>query len=81
MEDSVLREDKLLDCSGQLCPLPIIKTSKSIKELQIGQILKLIATDPGAPADVAAWTRQTGNELVDSHQESRTFVFYLRRKR
>ncbi len=74
-----LQEDKLLDCSGMLCPLPVIKTSKAIKELQVGQVLKLIATDPGAPADMQAWSRQTGNELLDSHQEGEKFVFFLKR--
>ena len=74
-----LQEDKLLDCSGMLCPLPVIKTSKAIKELQVGQVLKLIATDPGAPADMQAWSRQTGNELLDSHQENSKYIFYLRR--
>ena len=74
-----LQEDKLLDCSGMLCPLPVIKTSKAIKELQVGHVLKLIATDPGAPADMQAWSRQTGNDLLDSHQENSKYIFYLRR--
>ena len=74
-----LQEDYLLDCSGMLCPLPVIKTSKMIKELQVGQVLKMIATDPGAPADMEAWARQTGNELVDSHKDGEKFVFYLKR--
>jgi tRNA 2-thiouridine synthesizing protein A len=74
-----LQEDKLLDCSGMLCPVPVIKTSKAIKELQIGQVLKMIATDPGAPADMEAWARQTGNELLDSHKDGDKFVFYLKR--
>ena len=74
-----LQEDYLLDCSGMLCPLPVIKTSKMIKELQVGQVLKMVATDPGAPADMEAWARQTGNELVDSHKEGEKFVFYLKR--
>ncbi len=76
---TTLQEDKLLDCSGMLCPLPVIKTSKAIKELQVGQVLKMIATDPGAPADMQAWSRQTGNELLDAHQENSKFIFYLRR--
>jgi tRNA 2-thiouridine synthesizing protein A len=74
-----LQADKVLDCAGMLCPLPVIKTSKAIKEIQVGQVLKMIATDPGAPADMEAWSRQTGNELMDSHQEEGKFVFYLRR--
>ncbi|HLE26775.1 MAG TPA: sulfurtransferase TusA family protein [Anaerolineales bacterium] len=76
---TALQEDKTLDCSGMLCPLPVIKTSKTIKEMQVGQVLKMIATDPGAPADMEAWSRQTGNELLDSHQEDGKFVFYLKR--
>ncbi len=76
---TTLQEDKTLDCSGMLCPMPVIKTSKTIKELQIGQVLKMIATDPGAPADMEAWARQTGNELLDSHKEGEQFIFYLKR--
>ncbi len=76
---TTLQENKTLDCSGMLCPVPVIKTSKAIKEMQIGQVLKMVATDPGAPADMEAWSRQTGNELVDSHKEGEKFVFYLRR--
>jgi tRNA 2-thiouridine synthesizing protein A len=76
---TVLAEDKVLDCSGMLCPVPVIKTSKAIKEIQVGQVLKMIATDPGAPPDMEAWARQTGNELLDSHKEGDKFIFYFRR--
>ncbi|MBM4423725.1 MAG: sulfurtransferase TusA family protein [Chloroflexi bacterium] len=76
---TALQEDKLLDCSGMLCPVPVIKTSKAIKELQVGQVLKMVATDPGAPADMEAWARQTGNDLLDSHKEGEKFIFYLKR--
>jgi tRNA 2-thiouridine synthesizing protein A len=57
-----LQADKVLDCTGMLCPVPVVKTSKAIKEIQIGQVLKMIATDPGAPPDMEAWSRQTGND-------------------
>jgi len=76
---TALQEDKVLDCSGMLCPVPVIKTSKAIKEMQVGQVLKMISTDPGAPPDMVAWARQTGNELLDSHQEGKNYVFYFRR--
>ena len=76
---TTLKADKMLDCSGMLCPVPVIKTSKAIKELQVGQVLQMVATDPGAPADMEAWSRQTGNELLDSHKEGDKFVFYFRR--
>jgi len=76
---TTLKADKTLDCSGMLCPVPVIKTSKAIKEVQVGEVLQMIATDPGAPADMEAWSRQTGNELLDSHKEGDKFVFYFRR--
>ena len=71
--------DKVLDTSGMLCPVPVIKTSKAIKEIQVGQVLQMISTDPGAPPDMVAWARQTGNELLDSHQEGSKYIFYFRR--
>ena len=76
---TTLKADKTLDCSGMLCPVPVIKTSKAIKEVQVGEVLQMIATDPGAPADMEAWSRQTGNELLDSHQEGGKYIFYFRR--
>ncbi len=76
---TTLQADKELDCSGKLCPVPVIKTSKAIKEIQVGQVLKMISTDPGAPPDMVAWARQTGNELLDSHQEDKKYVFYFKR--
>jgi len=76
---TTLKADKTLDCSGMLCPVPVIKTSKAIKEIQVGQVLQMIATDPGAPADMEALARQTGNELLDSHQEDGKYIFYFRR--
>jgi len=75
----VVKEDQLLDCSGMLCPMPIVKTSKAMKELQAGQILKMIATDAGSPPDIEAWSRQTGNELLRSTTEDGRFVFYLKK--
>ncbi|WP_448576494.1 sulfurtransferase TusA family protein [Thermomicrobium sp.] len=77
----VLQPNRVLDCSGLLCPLPVIRTSKAIKEIAIGQVLKVIATDPGAPADMEAWARQTGNELIDAHEENGKYVFFFRRVR
>jgi len=75
----VIKEDQVLDCSGMLCPLPVVKTSKAIKTMELGQILKMVATDPGAPPDMEAWSRQTGNELLRSMQEDGKFIFYIRR--
>jgi tRNA 2-thiouridine synthesizing protein A len=75
----VIKEDQVLDCSGMLCPMPVVKTSKAIKSMEVGQVLKMIATDPGAPPDMEAWSRQTGNELLRSMQEDGKFIFFIRR--
>ncbi len=76
----IIKEDQILDCSGMLCPMPIVKTSKAIKEMESGQVLKMIATDAGSPPDIAAWSRQTGNELLRSMVEDNKFVFFLKKK-
>jgi len=74
-----IKEDQVLDCTGMLCPMPIVKTTKAMKELAPGQILKMISTDAGSPPDIAAWSRQTGNELLLSTEEGGKFVFYLKK--
>ncbi len=71
--------DMTLDCSGLICPMPIVKIAKAIKQIEQGQILQMIATDRGAPADMEAWTRQTGHELVESEAAGDRFVFLVRR--
>jgi tRNA 2-thiouridine synthesizing protein A len=81
MTPAALQADKTVDSSGDLCPTPILKLSKGIKEIQVGEVLKMIATDPGSQADMPAWARQTGNELLDAHLEDDKFVFYFRRTR
>ncbi len=71
--------DQTLDCSGLACPMPILKTKKAIDGLQIGQILKMIATDPGSTSDMEAWTQKTGHQLVGSEQEAGKFIFYIKK--
>jgi tRNA 2-thiouridine synthesizing protein A len=64
-----------------LCPVPIIKVSKAAKELQPGQTLLMLADDPGSKADMIAWAKQTGNELLGVEEEGKTFKFYIRKKK
>jgi len=73
--------DMTLDCTGLICPMPIVKMAKAIKQIEQGQVLQLIATDPGSPADVEAWSRQTGHELLNSAEEGSRYVFFLRRSK
>jgi len=75
----IIKEDLLLDCTGLLCPMPIVKTKKAIDGMQSGQILKMIATDAGSPPDIEAWARQTKNELLRSTVEDNKFVFFLKK--
>jgi tRNA 2-thiouridine synthesizing protein A len=71
--------DQVLDCSGLACPMPILKTKKAVDALQIGQVLKMIATDPGARPDVEAWTAKTGHELVGHEQDGARYVFFIKK--
>jgi tRNA 2-thiouridine synthesizing protein A len=70
---------KILDLKGLLCPIPIVKLSKAIKEVEIGQTLEAVATDPGVMADVPAWCRTSGNELVTLEKREKQFHFVVRR--
>ena len=71
--------NKVLDCTGLLCPIPVIQTSQAIKQVEVGQILQMIATDPGAPPDMDAWARQTGHEMVDKTEEGGQYLFWFKR--
>ncbi len=73
--------DKEVDARGLNCPLPILRAKKALAEMQAGQVLHVLATDPGSVKDFAAFARQTGNELV-AHNElaDNVFDFFLRRK-
>jgi len=71
--------DQELDCSGMACPMPILKTKKAVDGLQIGQVLKMIATDPGSLPDIQAWTSKTGHELVGHEEDAGKFTFYIKR--
>ncbi len=81
MDGMVLQPDRELDCKGLNCPLPIIKVSKEVKAMAVGQVLKMVATDPGSMADMEAWAKQTGNELLDAQQDGKLYTFYVRRNR
>ncbi len=69
-----------LDARGLNCPLPILKTKKAIKEVPVGETLKVLATDPGSVKDMDAFCRTTGNDLVESGQDGNTYTFLIRRK-
>jgi TusA-related sulfurtransferase len=68
-----------LDARGLLCPMPVVKTAKAMKELAADGVLKLLATDRGSITDIPAWCETTGNELLEWHEEGDTLVFLIRR--
>ncbi len=71
--------DMELDARGLNCPLPILRAKKSINDLESGQVLHIIATDPGSVKDFEAFCKQTGNELVSSGENNGEFVFDIRK--
>ena len=72
--------DKELDTRGLNCPLPILRTKKSLSDMTTGQVLKVTATDPGSVKDFQAFARQTGNELLSSESAGNEFIFYMKKK-
>jgi TusA-related sulfurtransferase len=71
---------KEIDTRGLNCPLPILRAKKALTDMASGQLLKVVATDPGSVRDFQAFARQTGNELVDQKQQGEEIVHLLRRK-
>ena len=72
--------DKELDARGLNCPLPILRAKKALAEMTSGQVLRIIATDPGSVKDFQAFVKQTGNELLSSAENNKEFEFYIKRK-
>lgn len=72
--------DKELDARGLNCPLPILRAKKALSDMASGQVLKVVATDPGSVKDFQAFCKQTGNELLSHAQDEREFRFFLKRK-
>lgn len=71
---------KEIDTRGLNCPLPILKAKKALTDMLSGQLLKVVATDPGSTRDFQAFAKQTGNELVDQQAQGGEFIHVLRRR-
>jgi tRNA 2-thiouridine synthesizing protein A len=80
MTMETMQFDKELDARGLNCPLPILRAKKSLTDMQSGQVLKIIATDPGSVKDFEAFAKQTGNQLLSSSQADKEFTFFMKRK-
>ncbi len=69
-----------LDFKGLLCPMPVVKIAQAIKQVEIGELVEAVATDPGVMADIPAWARSSGHELVTlEKQDGKTFRFVVKR--
>jgi len=73
--------DQVLDCTGLQCPLPVIKTAQAVKAIEVGQVLELLATDPGVEPDMRAWSGRTGNDLLGITRQGEVFHVLIRRAR
>lgn len=71
--------NETLDARGLNCPLPILRTKKSMSKMGDGQVLKVIATDPGSLKDIESFCSQTGHELLSSEQNDGDFIFHIRK--
>lgn len=77
---SQIQSNVELNCEGLNCPLPILKTKKTIDGMQSGEVLKLTATDPGSVNDMASWANRTGNDLVEHTEAGGIHTFFIRKK-
>ncbi|HYY82098.1 MAG TPA: sulfurtransferase TusA family protein [Actinomycetes bacterium] len=69
-----------LDLKGLACPMPIVKTAVAIRAMRPGELVEVLATDPGAVADFAAWSRSTGNQLVEQGSDGGVYRFLIRKR-
>ena len=79
MTPPLIEIDDRVDARGLSCPLPIVKTAQAIKNLTPGQVLEVLATDPGSVKDFAAWSKTTGHELVESSSDGAIYRFVIRK--
>ena len=76
----VIEVSQHVDARGLSCPMPIVKTAQAIKTVASGELIEVLATDAGSVKDFAAWSRTTGNELVEQSVDGGVYRFVLRRK-
>ncbi|WP_088008935.1 sulfurtransferase TusA family protein [Indiicoccus explosivorum] len=72
-----MNADKILDAKGLACPMPIVKTRKEMKDMESGQVLEIHATDKGAKADLAAWSKSGGHALLETREEGDVLKFWI----
>jgi TusA-related sulfurtransferase len=76
-----MKADRILDCYGLLCPMPIIKTAQEFKKMKIGETLEVLSTDEGIKSDMPAWCKATGNEFLGIEEEDGEYKVYVKKSR
>jgi tRNA 2-thiouridine synthesizing protein A len=74
-----IKSDIKLNLEGLLCPIPVVKVSQAVKTMAVGGILEATATDPGVLADIPAWTKSTGHELMSIERAGKTITFFVKK--
>jgi TusA-related sulfurtransferase len=75
-----LKIDATLDCRGMSCPAPILRIKEMIQKMAAGEVLEMIATDPGSVRDMDSWSKRTGHEILETRHGGGLFRFYIRKK-
>jgi len=78
--DADMNFDKEVDARGLNCPLPILRAKKALNDMSSGQVLRILATDPGSVKDFQAFAKQTGNDLLSQAEADKEYTFFLKRK-
>ena len=81
MTNANLAAQRILDCLGLFCPMPIVKTREAIREMAVGQVLEMLSDDPASDADMKSWTRRTGHDLIAVTKDGATYRFLVRKTR
>ncbi len=74
-----LQADLTIDAKGKKCPMPVLLTSKGIKQIQSGQVMLVEATDGGSRSDIPSWAKDTGNELLETSTEDGVYRYWIRK--
>ena len=74
-----IKADMVLDLKGLPCPMPVVKISKGIKEVEVGQVVEAVTSDPGSLADFPAWAKTSGNEILKTDQDNGEITFFIKR--
>jgi tRNA 2-thiouridine synthesizing protein A len=76
-----IRVDRVLDCVGLFCPMPIVKTREALREMAVGQVLEVQSDDPASDSDMRRWARRTGNDLLEVSRNGAVYRFVVRKVR